>query len=95
MAGSVSTAPLKGNVAQGSLSSLAAFPPRRGFDGAASRHLYRVARPRFLRAWPMIIRITLFAARQEPAPPKGNVAQGSLSSPPILMVGGFSTAPWF
>jgi hypothetical protein len=43
----------------------------------------------------MIIRITLFAARQEPAPPKGNVAQGSLSSPPILMVGGFSTAPWF
>jgi hypothetical protein len=29
--------------------------------------------------------------------PRGweNVAQGSLSSPPILMAGGFSTAPWF
>ena len=35
MAVGVSTAPPKGNVAQGSLSSLAAFLPRRDFDGAA------------------------------------------------------------
>ena len=27
--------------------------------------------------------------------PDSQVAQGSLSSPPILMVGGFSTTPWF
>ena len=34
MASGVSSAPPKGNVAPGSLSSLAAFPPRRGWGGA-------------------------------------------------------------
>ena len=34
MASGVSSAPPKGKVAQGSLSSLAAFPPRRGLGGA-------------------------------------------------------------
>jgi hypothetical protein len=37
MAGSVYTTPPEGNVAQGSLSSLAAFPPHRDFGGATSR----------------------------------------------------------
>jgi hypothetical protein len=54
------------NVAQGSLSSLAALPPRRGLGGAAQ---------------PIRIRIILFAARQEPAPleePQGRRAGPAL-----------------
>jgi hypothetical protein len=42
---------------------------------------------------PADLKVSATAARQEPAPPKGNVAQGSLSSPPILMADGFPTAP--
>jgi hypothetical protein len=40
------------NVAQGSLSSLAALPPHRAFDGAASRYLYPVICPQFSTARP-------------------------------------------
>ena len=74
------------NVAQGSLSSLAAFPLRRGFDGAASRYLHPLTCPQFLRTRPMIIRITLLATQQEPASleePQGRTAGPALpvSSP--------------
>ena len=66
-----------------SVSRRTAFPPRRDFDGAASRYLYPVACPRFLTARPMIIRITLFEARQEPAP---------LEEPSAIKIGGPTTA---
>jgi len=66
------------NVAQGSLSSLAAFPLRNGFDGAAWMFSETV-----FGAGPSLKRIVLFAARQEPAP---------LEEPSAIKIGGPTTA---
>jgi hypothetical protein len=76
MAGGSSTAMPEGNVAQGSLSSLAALPLRRGFDSAASTLSETV-----FRAEPSLERIVPLAARQEPAPlekPQGRRAGPAL-----------------
>jgi hypothetical protein len=54
------------NVAQGSLFSLAAFPPRRDFDGAA-----RMFSETVFGAGRSLKRIVLLAARQEPASLEG------------------------
>jgi hypothetical protein len=72
------TEPLEEYAAQGSLSSLAAFPLRRGFDGAAWMFSETV-----FGAGPILKRIVLIAARQEPAPreePQGRTAGPALQA---------------
>jgi hypothetical protein len=65
-------------VAQGSLSSLAAFAPRHGFGGAACTFSETV-----VGVGPSLKRIVLFATRQEPAPletPQGRTAGPALQA---------------